>query len=153
MKVVVTVVEGCGGLRSARHALVILPAECQRACVLIRFSPVLCDPTDVARPGNRTLTPPSGPVLTQGPGGLPAPAPVPSASDSWHDSGNLSSASFPPCFAHASPQGAAWNRAKGRKAGPGISLFLAAVCKLLLLSRAPVPLSSIRSPAPETGSK
>ena len=48
MKVVVTVVEGCGGLRSARH-LVILPAECQRACVLIRVSPVLCDPTDVAR--------------------------------------------------------------------------------------------------------
>ena len=52
MKVVVTVVEGCGGLRSAQHALVILPAECQRACVLIRFRPVLChlcDPTDVAR--------------------------------------------------------------------------------------------------------
>lgn len=41
----------------------------------------------------------------------------------------------------------------GQRAAPGISLFLTAVCKLLLLSRAPVPSSSIRSPAPETGSK
>ena len=48
MKVGMTVVEECGGLRSARHVLVILPAECQHPCVLICFSPVLCDPTDIA---------------------------------------------------------------------------------------------------------
>ena len=75
MKVVMTVVEECGGFRSTKHVLGILLAECQRACLLICFSPVLCDlcdPTDVASQAPLSL----GFSRQEYWSGLPCPSPV-----------------------------------------------------------------------------